>query len=155
MPAVNQEQVSVELIGDSATVTITGGTVTIWLGRSMNRYLLARIIQQITKVDYGATHECVVFCSFEEIGQLEAGGYILTSYARKGDKYRAAFLVPLSQRNAADIFIDSLLKELENSDVKITIKWAGLQGNMKALWDLLDSLNYFDYANPIYKEAQL
>jgi hypothetical protein len=67
-------------------------------------------------------------CRFEEISEFESNGYILTSYARKKDRYRAIFVVPFSNKRALERFMESVSTETEKEDVKITLYWRGGEG---------------------------
>ena len=83
----------------------------------------SRILLIISKVDSTTEHEKEVLCRFEEISEFESNGYILTSYARKQDRYRAIFVVPFSNSRALERFMESLSLEIEKEDVKITLYW--------------------------------
>lgn len=54
-----------------------------------------------------------ILCRFEEISEFENNGYILTSYARKGEVYRAIFVVPFSNCRALERFVESISMETE------------------------------------------
>lgn len=121
--ASRPEPVSIEISGSSASILLTQGSINIWFGRKFDRLLLSRILLIISKVDSTTEHEKEVLCRFEEISEFESNGYILTSYARKQDRYRAIFVVPFSNSRALERFMESLSLEIEKEDVKITLYW--------------------------------
>ncbi|MDD4163493.1 MAG: hypothetical protein PHW87_13540, partial [Methanothrix sp.] len=85
------EPVSIEVSGSAVSIVLTQGAINIWFGRKFDNSLIAKILLIISKVDGTAEHEKEVLCRFEEISEFENNGYILTSYARKKEKYRAIF----------------------------------------------------------------
>jgi hypothetical protein len=110
-PGIRQEPISIELNGSAVSIILTQGAINIWFGRKFDKSLLAKILITISKVDSTTEHEKEVLCRFEEISEFENNGYILTSYARKNDKYRAVFVVPFSNSRALEMFIESVIQE--------------------------------------------
>jgi len=145
---------SLEISGAAAIITLTQGAINIWLGRNLDHLLLTRILNVISRVDPAAEHEREVYCPFDEISDFEGNGYILTSYARKGDRYRAIFVVPLSRESALERFVLSIVEELQREDVRISLRWRGGFARMRDLCQELQRLNYFTLYNPIYREEQ-
>jgi hypothetical protein len=153
-PGIRQEPISIELNGSAVSIILTQGAINIWFGRKFDKSLLAKILITISKVDSTTEHEKEVLCRFEEISEFENNGYILTSYARKKDKYRAVFVVPFSNSRALEMFIDSVIQETEREDVKITLYWRGGRVMMNIIKEELDRLNCFSNFNVVYKEDQ-
>jgi hypothetical protein len=149
------EPVSVEMSGSTVSAVLTQGAINLWFGRSADRALIAKIPVLISKVDSTTEHEREVICSFEKISEFEHNGYILTSYARRDDKYRAIFVVPFSNPQALELFIESLLEEIEHGDVRITLYWSGGRARMNILKEELSRLNCFSQLSVIYKEDPL
>jgi len=102
-----------ELSGASSSVCMTQGAINIWFGRNAEPSLVNRVMKTIARVDYAAEHEREILCAFEEIGKFEGNGYVLTSYARKGGRYRAIFVVPFSEESALDLFVSGIIADLE------------------------------------------
>lgn len=144
-----------EMSGPTASIILTQGAINLWFGRSAERALIAKILIIISKVDSTTEHEQEVVCSFEKISEFEHNGYILTTYARRDDKYRAIFVVPFSNPRALELFIESLLEEIEHEDVRITLYWSGGRARMNIIKEELSRLNCFTLLNVIYKEDQL
>lgn len=141
-----------EISGPSASLLLTQGTINIWFGRKIDKSLLAKILIIISKVDSKTEHEREVVCDFEEISEFENNGYILTTYARRDDKYRAIFVVPFSNPRALDRFIESVSLDSEYEDVKITLYWSGGRVRMNIMAEELNRLNCFSRLNITYKE---
>ncbi|MDD1751985.1 MAG: hypothetical protein LUQ38_02705 [Methanotrichaceae archaeon] len=150
----NQEPISVEMSGSTASVILTQGAINIWFGRSVDKVIISDILITISKVDSGTEHEHEVFCNFHEISEFECNGYILTSYAKRKDKYRAIFVVPFSNARALDKFIDTISKQTEHGDVRITLHCSGGRVGMTILREELDKLDCFNMLNIVYKEEQ-
>ncbi|MDI9416716.1 hypothetical protein [Methanothrix sp.] len=153
-PASRPEPVSIEISGSSASILLTQGSINIWFGRKFDRLLLSRILLIISKVDSTTEHEKEVLCRFEEISEFESNGYILTSYARKQDRYRAIFVVPFSNSRALERFMESLSLEIEKEDVKITLYWRGGRVRMNIMKEELSTLGCFNILNVVYRDDQ-
>lgn len=151
-PGIRPEPISIELSGSAVSIILTQGAINIWFGRKFDKSLLARILILISKVDSTTEHEKEVLCRFEEISEFENNGYILTSYARKKDRYRAVFVVPFSNSRALEMFIESMIQEIEREDVKITLYWRGGRMMMNIIKEELGRLNCFSILNVVYKE---
>ncbi len=144
-----------EMSGPAVSIVLTQGAINIWFGRSVDKALIAKILSIISKVDSSTEHEREVICDFQKISEFESNGYILTSYARRNDKYRAIFVVPFSNPRALDKFIESVTEEIEHEDVRITLYWNGGRAMMNIIRDELGRLNYFSLLNITYKEEQI
>ena len=148
------EPVSIEISGSSVSILLTQGTINIWFGKKFDKLLLSRILLIISKVDSTTEHEKEVLCPFEEISEFESNGYILTSYARKKDRYRAIFVVPFSNSRALEMFMESISLETEKEDVKITLYWRGGRVRMNIMKEELSTLGCFSILNVVYRDDQ-
>ena len=148
------EPVSIEISGSSVSILLTQGSINIWFGKKFDKLLLFRILLMISKVDSTTEHEKEVLCRFEEISEFESNGYILTSYARKKDRYRAIFVVPFSNSRALEMFMESISLETEKEDVKITLYWRGGRVRMNIMKEELSTLGCFSILNVVYRDDQ-
>lgn len=148
------EPVSIEVSGSAVSIVLTQGAINIWFGRKLDKSLIAKILLIISKIDGTAEHEKEVLCRFEEISEFENNGYILTSYARKKEKYRAIFVVPFCNSRALEMFMQSISEETEKEDVKITLYWRGGRIRMNLIKEELSRLNCFGILNVVYKDEQ-
>jgi hypothetical protein len=153
-PGTKPEPVSMELSGSAVSIILTQGAINIWFGRKFEKPLIARILLIISKVDSTTEHEKEVLCRFEEISEFESNGYILSSYARKKENYRAIFVVPFSNSRALEKFIESVSQETEREDAKITLYWRGGRVRMNMIKEELGRLNCFGILNVVYKDGQ-
>ena len=144
-----------EMSGPYASVTLTQGSINIWFGRNADKAMIAKILLTISKIDSSTEHEREVICDFQKISEFESNGYILTSYARKDNKYRAIFVVPFSNARALDMFIESISGEIEQKDIKITLYWSGEKARMGTAREELGRLGCFSMLNITYKEEQI
>ena len=149
------EPVSIEISGSSVSILLTQGSINIWFGKKFDKLLLSRILLIISKVDSTTEHEKEVLCPFEEISEFESNGYILTSYARKKDLYRAIFVVPFSNSRALEMFMESISLETEKEDVKITLYWRGGRVRMNIMKEELSTLGCFSILNVVYRDDQM
>lgn len=147
-----QDYLSVEMSGGAVSVILNQGTINLWFGRNVEKSLVSKILLIISRVASPAEHEMEVVCSFEEISGFENCGYILTSYARRGDKYRAVFLVPFSDPRALERLIGSICNDLGIREARITITWRGGRTRMNMLHQELSKLNCFSFSNITYKD---
>jgi len=153
-PRPGPEPVLIEMSGSAVSVTLSQGAINIWFGRRFDRPTLAKILLTISRVDSTTEHEKEVLCRFEEISEFENNGYILTSYARKKERYRAIFVVPFSNSRALEMFIDSISHETEDDDAKITLYWRGGKVRMNMLREELGRLSCFGTLSAVYKDGQ-
>jgi len=147
-----QEPVSIEVSGSAVSIVLTQGAINIWFGKKFDKSLLSKILLIISRIDGTAEHEKEVLCRFEEISEFENNGYILTSYARKNQLYRAIFVVPFSNSRALEMFMESISKETEREDVKITLYWRGGRIRMNLIREELSRLSCFSTLNVVYKD---
>jgi hypothetical protein len=152
--SLRPDLVSVEMSGLRASIFLTQGAINLWFGRNVEEPLVSRILRTISKVDCSAEHEKEVLCNFEEISEFENNGFILSSYARKQDKYRAIFVVPFCDSRALGRFIQALAEELKLGEVKIALRWMGGLARMKLICEEMTRLNYFTSFLPTYREQE-
>jgi len=153
-PGVRPEPVSMELEGSAVSIILTQGSINIWFGKNFDRSLIAKILVIVSRVDSATEHETEVICRYEDISEFESNGYILTSYARRGDKYRAIFVVPFSNSRALEKFIESLYGDTEHEDVRFTLYWRGGRARMNIMKEELGRLNCFSTSHIVYREDQ-
>ncbi len=146
------ELVSLEMSGATASVMLYQGSMNIWFGRNVEKSTISKVLIIISKIDSTAEHQKEIHCKFEEISEFENNGYVLTSYARKGDKYRAIFVVPFSNPRALELFSQSIIKDLEQGEVRLTLYWRGGSARMNLLSQELSRLNCFEEPNATYKD---
>jgi len=146
------EPASIEVSGPAVSILLSQGAINIWLGRRFDKSLISRIFLIISQIDGSAEHEKKVLCRFEEISEFENNGYILTSYARKNQLYRAIFVVPFSNSRALEMFMESISQETEKEDVKITLYWRGGRVRMNLLKEELSRLDCFSTFDMVYRD---
>jgi len=151
-PASRPEPVSIEVSGNSASIVLTHGAINIWFGKKIEKSLVSQIFLMISRVDGTAQHEKEVLCPFDEISEYENNGYILTSYARRNELYRAIFVVPFSNSRALERFMESITDETQREDVRITLYWRGGKIRMNILKEELSKLSCFGGINIVYRE---
>jgi hypothetical protein len=147
-----KDYLSIELSSAFICVVLNQGTINLWFGRNADKSLVSKVLLIISRVDSAAEHEREALCHFEEISGFENNGYILASYARKKDKYRAVFLVPFSDPRALEKLIDSVCRELQDKEVHMTLSWRGEKARMSMLNQELSKLNCFSFSNITYKD---
>lgn len=146
------EPASIEVSGPAVSILLSQGAINIWFGRRFDKSLISRIFLIISQIDGSAEHEKKVLCRFEEISEFENNGYILTSYARKNQLYRAIFVVPFSNSRALEMFMESISQETEKEDVKITLYWRGGRVRMNLLKEELSRLDCFSTFDMVYRD---
>jgi len=151
-PSGKPEPVSIEVSGNSASIVLTQGAINIWFGKKIEKSLISQIFLIISRIDGTTEHEKEVLCPFEQISEYENNGYILTSYSRKNENYRAIFVVPFSNSRALERFMESVTEETQREDVKITLYWRGGKIRMNLMKEELSSLSCFGVLNMVYRE---
>lgn len=148
------EQLSMELSGSTASIMLTQGAINVWFGRNADKNLISNILLIISRIDTSTQHVQEIVCDFNQISEFECNGYILTSYAKKQDKYRAIFVIPFSDTRALEKFIESISEKTAQSEVRITLYWNGSRLSMNILRDELGKLNCFNEINISSKQEQ-
>ncbi|RLG25790.1 hypothetical protein DRN85_04860 [Methanosarcinales archaeon] len=116
----------VEMGNNDFTLSCTPGKIALWFGRLATTDDVCNVLQSIAKIDLSAEHEKEVICSFDEISEYEFKGYTVVSYARsRNGGYKAIFTIPLQNATARTYFIETIMEELKDTDVRKTLHWNG------------------------------
>lgn len=144
----------VELGRDDATVSLTAGKIILWFGRRASESLIQQVIFGISDIDSSVNHEQEVICDFNAISEYENMGYVLTSYARTKNGYRAIFNIPFSKKFALAHFVKSILSQLKERDVRKTLHWDGSLDRIMLICDALKKLDGWELKRVEYKEEE-
>lgn len=143
---------SFEMGRDDVNVLCTHGKVTLWFGRRVPDVIIGQILLDISNVDASSVHEYDIVCPFEEIAEYEGQGYVLVSYAKTDNGYRATFNVPFSSKTALFHFAETISKELNNKNVNIDIYWTGNDADIVLLYDKLSNIDGWNLKQVKYKD---
>lgn len=141
-----------EMGRSDVNIVCTYGKISIWFGRRAPVDVIKEILIIISNVDKSTVHECEFFCEYEEITEYENNGYILVSYARSGNKYRATFNVPFSNDTALHYLTSSIKTQLLNEDVNINLYWTGDDSGIMQLYEKLKNINGWKLKQINYKD---
>jgi hypothetical protein len=143
----------VEMGNNDFAVYCTLGKIILWFGRRSTFEDISEIVRNIAKIDPSVEHEKEVICNFDEITGYENKGCTVISYAKnKGGGYRAIFTISFHNKSARNYFIDSVIEELNQSDVKKTLHWNGNIAKIMLLFNELKKLPNLTLLNVRYKE---
>jgi hypothetical protein len=148
----SQPLASVEMGRDEVNVVCTYGKISVWFGRQVPEVVIGQILISISNIDTSAVHEYYMVCDFEKITDYEGCGYVLVSYAKSENGYRATFNVPFSNKTALLCMADSILKELKNKDVTIDVYWTGNDADIMRLSDELHNIDGWRVKQINYKD---
>lgn len=115
----------VEMGGEDINVLCSQGKINIWFGRQVSETLVHKVIFGISNVDPSVSHELEVICNFENISAYESTGYTLISYSKTKGGYRTALKLSFSKKLALDHFVRSIIDQLKEKGVKLTLHWDG------------------------------
>ncbi len=118
----------VEMGCDDINVSCTQGKINLWFGRQVREQLIRNVIFGIADLDSSISHELEVICNFNTISDYESVGYKLISYSRTKGGYRAVFRLLFSKKFALDHFVKSIIDQLKEKGVKLTLHWDGSPG---------------------------
>ncbi len=150
-----QRDISVMEMGcDNITVSCSIGKIVLWFGKQAEEAQIWKVISGISNIDSSVNHEYEVICDYNEISEYESKGYVLTSYAKTRGGYRAIFNVPFSKKLALAHFVESILKELKNKDVKKTLHWNGGSARMLLMYNELKKLDGWEIKHIVYKDEE-
>ncbi len=128
---------SLEMGRDDVNVVCTYGKISIWFGRQVPDIIIGQILLGIASIDKSAVHELETICDFEDIMGYESHGYILVSYVRSSNGYRASFNVPFSSKKALFHLAGSITEELKDKDTVLDCYWTGDNSDIMRLYQEL------------------
>ncbi len=115
----------VEMGCDNVNVSCTQGKINLWFGRQVSEQLIRNVIFGISNLDSSISHELEVICNFNTISAYESVGYILISYSKTKGGYRAVFKLLFSKKFALDHFVKSIIEQLKEKGVRLSLHWDG------------------------------
>ena len=131
MSLEDAEEITAE--GENFSVTCTHGKIGLWFGRKADGELVKTIIFALSKADPKIKYEFVTNCDYDLIYTYENNGFVLTSYARSGKKYRAVFNIPFSRMKALKCLIEDIAGSLESKPAAYNLLWSGNDAKIKRL----------------------
>lgn len=137
---------------DDVNVLCTHGKIKIWFGRQVSDVVIGQVLIGISIVDASSVHEYDIVCPFEEITDYESHEYVLVSYARTNDGYRATFNVPFSSKTALFHLAESISKNLKNKNINIDIYWIGDDTDIILLYNKLSNIDGWKIKQVKYKD---
>ncbi len=144
----------VEMGCDDMNVSCTQGKINLWFGRQMREQLIRNVIFAISNVDSSISHELEVVCNFNTISTYESVGYILISYSKTKGGYRAVFKLLFSKKFALDHFVKSIIDQLKEKGVKLTLHWDGSPDMIIHVYHELKELNDMKIRRIEYKATE-
>ncbi|MCZ7356973.1 MAG: hypothetical protein O8C66_16040 [Candidatus Methanoperedens sp.] len=142
---------AIEMGRDDVIVSCTQGKIMIWFGRQATEQVIRQVIFGISNADSSVNHEQEVICSFSAIADYENIGYVLTSYAKTRNGYRAIFNIPFSKKFALVHFVKSIEDQLKQKDVRKTFHWDGSKGRILQIYNELKKLEGWEIKRIDYK----
>lgn len=144
----------VEMGSDDINVSCTQGKINLWFGRQVSEPLIRHVIFGISYVDSSVSHELEIICNYDTIPTYESLGYTLISYSKTRGGYRAAFKLPFSKKFALDHFVRSIIEQLKEKGVKLTLHWDGSPGMIIHVYNELRNLDDIKIKRIEYKSAE-
>lgn len=135
-------------------VSCTNGKIVLWFGRQVNESSIWQVIFGISNIDSSINHEQEIICEFNDIAEYENKGYVLTSYAKTKGGYRAIFYLPFSKKYALAHFVESIVNQLKESDVKKILHWDGSPATMIMMYNELRKSGGWNIKRIIYKDEE-
>ncbi|MEL4306058.1 hypothetical protein [Methanococcoides sp. LMO-2] len=143
---------SCEIGSDNVDVVCTYGKISVWFGRQTPDLVVGQTLIAISKVEKSAVYEIELVCDFDSITNYESNGYVLVSYAKADNGYRAMFNVPFHNNKALFHLAENIIKELKTDDVILDIYWNGDDSDISKLSDEFRKIEGWDIKEVIYKE---
>lgn len=145
---------SIEMGCDSVQMSCTTRKIKVWLGRKTSNDVVKKVIDCFSKIDSSITHEKEIICNYEQIPVYENHGYTLISYGKAKDRYKAIFNIQFSKQNARKLFIESIVKELNESEVNKVLHWTGSIPRIMLIFHELKSIDGWDITKIEYREEE-
>lgn len=145
---------SIEMGCDEIQLSCTTGKVKVWFGRQTGGDVVNKVLQCFSMMDPSFVHETEIICEYDHIPKYQNHDYTLISYGRAGNSYRAIFNIQLSKQDALDHFIESIIQELEQSEVEKTLHWNGSIDRIILIYNELKELDGWDVTKIEYREEE-
>lgn len=145
---------SIEMGCDSVQLSCTTGKIKVWFGRQTSSDVVKKVINCFSKIDSSLIHEKEIICNFEQIPVYENHGYTLISYGKAQDGYRAIFNIQFSKQNALELFVESILTELSESEVNKVLHWTGSIPRILLIFHELKSVDGWDITKIEYRDEE-
>jgi hypothetical protein len=143
---------SYEMGSDDVNVVCTYGKISVWFGRQTPDVVVGQTLIAISKVDKSAVYETELICDFDSITNYESNGYVLVSYAKADNGYRAMFNVPFHSNKALFHLAENIIEELKTGDANLDIYWNGDDSDITKLSDEFRKIKGWSIKEIIYKE---
>ncbi|WP_135610457.1 hypothetical protein [Methanococcoides sp. AM1] len=143
---------SYEMGSDDVNVVCTYGKISVWFGRQTPDVVVGQTLIAISKVDKSAVYETELICDFDSITNYESNGYVLVSYAKANNGYRAMFNVPFHSNKALFHLAENIIKELKTDDASLDIYWNGDDSDITKLSDEFKKIEGWNIKEIIYKD---
>lgn len=149
-----REIILVEMGSDDINVSCTQGKINLWFGRLVSEPLIRQVFFGISYVDSSVSHELEIICNYDTIPTYESLGYTLISYSKTKGGYRAVFKLSFSKKFALDHFVRSMIEQLKEKGVKLTLHWDGSPGMIVHVYNELRKLDEVKIKRIEYKAAE-
>ena len=143
-----------EMGTDDLNVSCTHGRITLWFGKQVNESSIWHIIFGLSNVDSSINHEQEIICDYNDIPEYENKGYVLTSYAKAKNGYRAIYYLPFSKKHALAHFVEGIVNQLKETDVAKILHWDGSPATMILMYNELRKLDGLKIKRIIYKDEE-
>lgn len=134
---VDKELYMLKMGTEEITLTCSIGKIILWIGRKATKDLVEKVIFSISKIDSCIELDFEVFCEFGAIQEYESRGFVLVSYAKANDGYKAIFNIPFLNKESLTCFVDFLMEDLKKSNITQTLLWNGNDAKIRLLLDEL------------------
>jgi hypothetical protein len=145
---------SIEMGCDSVQLSCTTGKIRVWFGRQTSNDVVRAVLDSFSRIDSSITYEKEIICDYERIPVYQNHGYTLISYGKAKGGYRAIFNIQLSKQNALELFVESILKELNEGEVNKVFHWTGSIPRIMLIYHKLKILDGWDITRIEYKEEE-
>ncbi|NIA03017.1 MAG: hypothetical protein GWP12_00540 [Nitrospirae bacterium] len=145
---------SIEMGCDNVQMSCTTGKIKVWLGRQTSSDVVRKVINCFSKIDPSITHEKEIICNYEQIPVYENHGYTLISYGKAQDGYKAIFNIQFSKQNALELFVESIVTELNESEVNKVLHWTGSIPRLILIFHELKSIDGWDITKIEYRDEE-
>ena len=137
---------------DGVNIVCTYGKISIWYGRQTPAVIVGQTLISISKIDKTAVHETELVCDFDKITEYESSGYILVSYAKAQNGYRAMFNIPFYSDKALYHLAESIIEDLKKDDVHLDIYWNGDDSDITRLSEEFKNIEGWKVKDITYKD---
>lgn len=142
---------SFEMGMNGINIICTYGKISIKFECGLPDATVGQILISISKIDPTTVYEHEILCDYEEITFYKSLGFIIISYAKSNDKYKALFNILFNNKTCIYHLSKIIIKKLKNEEFNMDLYWNVDGVKIMRLYEELKHIDGWHKKQIIYK----